>query len=219
MHAHPYTIVDNFFSNPDSIRNFALNLEYKEHPEGRWPGKRSNYLHEIDYRFYVQLMEKVSMLFADRMPREFLDYNCHVNFQKVSADYDQGWVHADDPTYMTCIVYLTPSGNINTGTSFFKLKSGVLPDWRGEEIKRKGTLDPEYRKSKEYSDALNYNNNQFEETVRVGGFYNRFIAFDSPEYHAANEFNTREERLTMIMFFNKLNYLNNPPVSRMRYYL
>lgn len=219
MHAHPYTVVDNFFSDPDAIREFALSLNFSPQPEGRWPGERTQNLHEIDPRFFRQLMEKISYIFADRTPKDFLEYSCGATFQKISADYNKGWVHADDPASLTCIVYLTPQGNINTGTSFFKLKNGVLPDWKYEEVKRKGTLDPSYRKSAEYNNALNYNNDQFEETMRVGGNYNRFIAFDSPEYHAANDFNTDEERLTMVLFFDKLNYLNTPPIARMRYYL
>ena len=221
MHAHPYTIVDNFFSNPDSIREYALKLEYNSCPYGRWPGKRTKYLHELDHNLYVQLMEKISYLFIERSPKDYIDYSCIAMFQKISADYGKGWVHVDDPSYLTCIIYLTPGGNIDTGTSLFKLKNGVLPDWKYEDIKRKGYLDPSYRDTPEYNTALRYNNNQFEETVRIGGNYNRFIAFDSPDYHGANDFNTgtEEERLTLVMFFEKLKYLNKPPLARIGYYL
>ena len=219
MHAHPYTIVDNFFSDPDSIREYALGLEYISSPDGRWPGKRSKLLHELDHRFFVQLMEKISYLFADRSPKDYIDYTCGATFQKISSDYGKGWVHADDPTFLTSIIYLSPSGNIDTGTSFFKLKNGILPDWGNEEVKRRGNLDPSFRQTDEYRNALEYNNNQFNETVRVGGNYNRLIAFDSPEYHSANDFSTKEERLTMVLFFEKFNYQNTPPIARMGYYL
>ena len=42
------TVVDNFFDNPDSIRQFGLSLPKTPDDEGRWPGIRSEELHKID---------------------------------------------------------------------------------------------------------------------------------------------------------------------------
>ena len=40
--------MDNFFSNPDLIRKYALSLEYHRSKDGSWPGERSNTLNIIN---------------------------------------------------------------------------------------------------------------------------------------------------------------------------
>ena len=40
--------IDNFFSNPDLIRKYALSLEYHRSKDGSWPGERSNTLNIIN---------------------------------------------------------------------------------------------------------------------------------------------------------------------------
>ena len=43
--------VDNFFDDPDKIREWGLGLSKQKDPEGKWPGKRSDQLHEVDDAF------------------------------------------------------------------------------------------------------------------------------------------------------------------------
>jgi hypothetical protein len=46
---YPITIVDNFYEDPDSVRDFALGLDYyspkeQDNSEGIYPGKRTKEL-------------------------------------------------------------------------------------------------------------------------------------------------------------------------------
>jgi hypothetical protein len=41
-------VVDNFYANPDAVRNFALNTEYEELGGKNWPGRDSLYEHGKD---------------------------------------------------------------------------------------------------------------------------------------------------------------------------
>ena len=56
---YPITCVDNFFDTPDDIKNYAKTLDYNYSKEGKWPGERSNHLHEINFNFY-----KISRIYS-----------------------------------------------------------------------------------------------------------------------------------------------------------
>ena len=66
-------------------------------------------------------------------------------------------------------------------------------------------------------------NDPFEETIRYNSRYNRLILFDGSNYHASNPFNhddDKEERLTLITFFNSVDRIDDSnlkqPVTTMR---
>ena len=44
----PILCQDDFFDNPDEIREYALSLDYKSDENGHWPGVRTRPLHEIN---------------------------------------------------------------------------------------------------------------------------------------------------------------------------
>ena len=48
MHIIPVSVIDNFLSNPNSIRNWALRQEFFPDPNGQWPGQRTKLLSEIN---------------------------------------------------------------------------------------------------------------------------------------------------------------------------
>ena len=62
--AVPITCVDNFYSDPDKIRNLALGLEF-EPAEKRFnfPGERTAHLFDVDKDFFDQFCEKLFSLF------------------------------------------------------------------------------------------------------------------------------------------------------------
>ena len=42
----PILCQDDFFDNPDEIREYALSLDYKSDENGHWPGVRTRPLHK-----------------------------------------------------------------------------------------------------------------------------------------------------------------------------
>jgi hypothetical protein len=215
METYPLSVVDNFFDNPDKIREYALSLEYARDPDGHWPGLRSRQISEIHSVFYRRMLEKVFSLYMEDL--DFKEWSCSASmkFQLIPAGENyEGWIHLDNDAILTAIVYLTPSGDFNTGTSLFKLKDnhiGYDASWnKHKQLTNKTRDEQEQYRLK--------NNDQFIETSRVGGFYNRFIAFDSGEFHAANDIsmNNKEDRLTLIIFFHRIEGMNQDPVSRVK---
>ena len=201
----PTMSLDNFFEDPDKIVKFANSFEFKQDPNGKWPGKRTDLLHVLDPVFFNFFSAKVlSILY----PMNFGDmsYKVRLYFQKISNDHvNNGWIHTDYSSEVTAIVYL--SKHKECGTSLFKCKN-PYPKILNVLEKEKTYLNKDFKEEKKYLDE---NNNQFEETISLKSRYNRLVMFDSSEFHAAQKFkenNVKEDRMTLIGFFDSINHPN-----------
>ena len=58
----PTTIVDDFFDDPELVRKFALEQEYKSDPDLKWPGARSAELHSVDPNFFGNTIQRFFQL-------------------------------------------------------------------------------------------------------------------------------------------------------------
>jgi hypothetical protein len=197
----PTVCVDNFFDDPIKVKNFALNLNYKKDPEGKWPGERTDYLHAIDRNFFEYVCTKIIRLLYP-MDYSNIYFNAVQNFQKVNGGVfkNQGWVHTDFPKEITAIIYL--SEHKNCGTSLFYKK-----DFNFNLIHNDKKQEMYKNTKKDFSFFLNENNNQFEKTLTINSKFNRLVLFDSSHYHAADKFNDssiKEDRLTLVTFFNQI---------------
>lgn len=202
----PTIIVDDFFDDPQKVKSFANKLKYQKQPEGKWPGKRTNLLHEIDYSFFNHVHLKIlSVLY----PNDFrkISYNATSSFQKVSSKrHIKGWVHKDVKSEVTAIVYL--SKHKNCGTSLWKNKSFFDTDSTMFE-KRKINKKDFYDKNEE--DMIDKHNSNFEKILNVDSLFNRLILFDSHHHHSAENFldkDTQEDRLTLVSFIEKITFNN-----------
>lgn len=201
---YPTIILDNFFNDPLKVVNYANSLEYYQDSEGRWPGKKTKEIHEINKVFFEQFGAKVlSILYPTITDKGF---NCSLCFQKISKEYvHKGWVHQDMAIAdFTAIVYL--SQHTECGTSLFDSKNLTSVKGLNGEKKIDMYLTKNFKKGTQY---LNENNDQFIETVKINSKFNRLIMFDAAQYHAAQKFienNIEEDRLTLIGFFNNINF-------------
>ncbi len=96
-------VVDGFFEDPKKVVNFANTLKFKEGPYGRWPGVRSDALHEVNYKFFISVLSKIFSLSFDYRHHNVNWDNVEMYFQK-TYPYDdknkdsivnKGLVHAD----------------------------------------------------------------------------------------------------------------------------
>ena len=204
------TCIDNFFDNPDSIREYALSLDYPEAP-GHYPGKRSTDLKEINPEFYHAFCKKLFSLFFTETPE---DYMVELKFQLIehqhpnkNSIYNKGWVHLDYNASFAGLVYLNPNADLDTGTAIYK---EIKPPEQSSEsfLRYKDQMESKNRfflngEDKNYEKNINEYNSQYIETIRFSNIYNRLICFESSQHHAAtNLFVENEPRLTLVYFVN-----------------
>lgn len=202
--------IDNFFDEPDMIREWANSLPKERSEDGSWPGYRTLPLHEIDREFQVSLVLKILSAYYDLKYTNVSWTSCNAYFHvipKYSEDTNSlsnvGWVHQDEETDLAGIVYLTPNADVNSGTSLFNLKKEYENSYlRFSNNPQKHAMYNGMRvDEEEYKKALYQHNDKFVETARFGNVYNRLVMYSAQEYHRINSFVTNsEDRMTFVFF-------------------
>jgi len=217
----PVICIDNFFQDPIKVKEFAYSLKYGKGEEGRWPGTRTNPLHEVDFRFFKWSTKKmISAIY----PMNFSEstWVAEQSFQRIPGSLykNKGWVHRDNGVEFTAIVYL--SNHRNCGTSIYRPKI-LGADTINENEKRnfyKNIENLNDKQKKEEKDLLKQNNDQFEKILEIDSVFNRLVMFDANNYHAAENFSNEglnEDRLTLITFFSNVVIPNiKYPLTEMR---
>jgi hypothetical protein len=221
----PSLCVDNFYSNPDKVREFALQQEFKPDPHGRWPGKRTEELWKLDNSFFNDFALKFFSLFFD-VEKTGFKYVLSVRFQLIepyASNEDSlkntGWIHYDDKeNKLGGVIYLTPAAALTSGTSLFQQTKISPLVGEQEQTKNKFYKD---NNDVDYDNLLDAHNNAFTETVRFNNVYNRLICFDTQVAHKANSFCAGSEpRLTQVFFLEKFESDHSlTPIQRHKQYL
>ena len=191
-----FIVIDNFYENPDKIREYALKLDYKN-PENHGA---VGYRCESGRKILDGTKELFEKLLYSRIPdgNKEGEWNYSTNgcFQWCNAAVPIVY-HCDSQQYAG-IVYLTPNAPPNTGTSFFRHKKYKL---RNSEI---------FSKSDWYESDLKYkephlDKTQWETVDSVGNVYNRLVIFNAQQIHGVTEYfgeNINNSRLFQLFFFN-----------------
>ena len=211
----PTTIQDNFFEDPDKIRQWAIHQSFYPSADGRWPGLRTDQLYNVDYSFFQLVIRKSLSLFFDLQQEANINWTAEMTFQIVHKNYDSGWVNSDaHENQITGIVYLNKDTNLTGGTSIMREKNHVLVpkessiDFKKESFLKKKTIQ-------EVEVVREEHNSQFEEIINISNVYNRLVLFDSHLHHKSQSFFSQDDDacLTLIFFIKKL-LVNNTPISR-----
>jgi hypothetical protein len=188
----PTVVLDNFFDDPLWVRDFALKQEYTKDPDGLYPGKRTQPLHELNEKLFKHVINRFNSIFFYLEHIE--GWQARAFFQQIDSSYNEGWVHRD-VDLISGLIYLNPNPSLDTGTTIYKPKATGL---FGVNPMNKQSLPGSVREE---------NNGEFDESIIVKNRFNRLIAFDSTEFHCANKFtgNSPEtNRLTLVFFIERL---------------
>lgn len=183
--APSFVVVDNFYTDPDSVRRFALSQEFKEHPSYH-KGRRTDAVFK-----FAGLKEQFERILGTKIAN-WDKYGTNGCFQYCIAG-DQLVYHQDTQEYAG-VLFLTPDAPPETGTQFFRSKATkkMSAPWRTPEfdmVFKGGFLD----------------RTAFDEVDTVGNVYNRLVLFNSHMIHAATEYfgQTKETgRLFQLFFFD-----------------
>jgi hypothetical protein len=216
MEYFPAICVDDFYEDPDYVREFALAQKFHKNHNGHWPGMRTDGLHNIDDKFFNYFCNKLFSLYFD-LNTTNIKWNVETAFQIIpklhsdkSSAKNTGWIHTDDGYIFAGIIYLNPNPNPDAGTSLYKLINPNNIDSSSAKIDLyKNNIDTDY------DNSINKHNQSFQETARFNNVYNRLISFDSTVYHGANSFYSESEnRLTQVFFVKQITSNQNVPIQR-----
>lgn len=182
-------VVDNFYEEPDSMREFALNQNYDIGGIGR--GYIGNRTHE--QFLFPELKSKFENIMGKKITK-WEEYWMNGRFQYCWSG--QPVVYHCDSQMWGGMIYLTPDAPFQCGTTLYankdnKVRRGCEPGgriaWDGKEG------DP-------FLDGT-----PFEPVDVLGNVYNRLVIFDAQCIHSASEyFGTLKEncRLWQMFFFD-----------------
>ena len=170
-------VVDNFYKEPDAIRDYAINnLTYST--SGYHKGKRSS------ERFILDGTKEIfERILGQRIYNlEHPEYASGV-FQFCTKD-DPIVYHVDTQQHAG-LVYLSPNAPVSTGTATYKSKITGATKFNKEE--RDSDLFKQTFKG--YGDEINfYDGSSYETVDKVGNVYNRLVLFNASSIHAATEY-------------------------------
>lgn len=111
-----YIVIDNFFKEPDSIRQLALSMEYtKSSKKTGWKGYRTsiNNIEIVNYikNKLIEIDDKFKNLLIDGI---FFHYT--LESTKNEIGFQETKLHKDEMEWAG-VVYLTPNPHKNSGTT------------------------------------------------------------------------------------------------------
>lgn len=181
-------VVDNFYENPDEVRQFALSQSF--HDDEGYLGMRTRkqfFFDGVKERFETIIGEKINDWETEDMNGRF--QTCKAGVPLVYHCDAQKWAG---------IVYLTPNAPVNCGTSFYMHKEtkrhhNSQIDWDAGEG------------NKVFNQHTFLDRTPYEMVDTVGNIYNRLVIFDGGLIHAATEYfgwDIPSSRLFHMYFFN-----------------
>lgn len=218
MNNFPIVCVDNFYNDPDKVREFALSQEYMP-SSGHYPGRRSEDLKDLDFNFYREFCSKLFVLcnITDIYSYFLITSFWQVNSieQNINSYKNLGWIHTDDCP-LGGVIYLTPDINKNLGTTIYR----QVQEYPREDIIKNTEIMKKYYSSQEdfgFEEAIKNNNSRFTETAKIYNVYNRLVLFDGDVPHSPSHYYTGEEtRLSQVFFLIKYNSGNKTPIQKVK---
>jgi hypothetical protein len=184
--------IDNFYENPNQVREFALKQEFEV--RGNYPGMRTK-------SFLTDSLKKkfrdILYPFAGEITWWGGEYTG--SFQYTTAS-DRSWIHADSTTDWAAVCYLTPNAPVTAGTGIFKHKE---TGWMHYDYKQ-AEKDPNYNKFAPPGDEM-IDYTKWEMVDRVGNVFNRLIMYRADNYHVSLDYfgkDLYDGRLFQVFFFN-----------------
>ena len=175
-------VVDNFYTDPYAVREYALQQEFKEDLR-YYKGRRTEEQHFIPGT--KQAFERIMGIKI----REWESHGMNGRFQYCIPE-DPIVYHNDGQTW-AAMIYLHPNPPYSCGTSLYASKDGAM---RTSDANFEGAYDGGF-----------YDATKFELVDSIGNVFNRLFIFDAQHIHAGSQYfgtNKEDSRLFQIFFFD-----------------
>jgi len=190
-----FWVVDNFYADPDKIRDYALSQVFFE-GEGAvgWRTRKQFLFDGLKEQFEKIINKKI----LDHTEQNTGWYDRGINGRFQACEAGTKMVFHCDSQQWAAVLYLTPDAPPQSGTSFYRHKetkvrhSSEIAWGTGDELKtfnQKTFVDP----------------TPFERVDTVGNVYNRLVIFDGKLIHSGNDYfgwDIASSRFFQIFFFD-----------------
>jgi hypothetical protein len=198
--ANKYHVIDNFYENPDSVRDLALSLDYIDISKDNYPGYQSSFPclgNGVIQKFESYIQGEVDVESSRALMGHFRWIPGHGESRLK--------VHTDMLDW-TVVIYLSPDGPKEAGTNIYRHKeTGLIGPPDSELMKKLG-----FSSFKEYEDKIvvpdTLDPDAWEIIDNIEYQYNRCLLFKANElFHShTNGFGSvlKDARMTQNFFFN-----------------
>jgi hypothetical protein len=123
-------VVDDFYSNPDQVRNFAIAQEFTI--SGNYPGSRTK-------SFLDQSLKDAIQTILWNHGGEVTNWHDTDGFTgsfQLTTAQDRSWIHSDHHNTWAAVCYLTPDAPVTGGTGLFRHKAtgALTSDEMGDRL-------------------------------------------------------------------------------------
>lgn len=179
-------IADDFYDNPDDVRNMALSQEFSV--RGNYPGMRTKSFLSDSVKEVINALVSHA---AGGVTDWLLDENGegYTGAFQICTAMDRTWIHSDYNNMWAGVCYLTPDAPLSGGTALYKHK-------KTQERMSVENID-------HGEDGYDYT--KWEVVDRIGNIYNRLILYPGKLFHASIDYfgnNMSNGRLFQTFFFN-----------------
>ena len=157
-------ITDDFYSNPDEVRNFALAQDFIV--KGNWPGKRTSSFLTEDTKVSIQtILQPVGGLVTN-----WNAFDGYTGSFEVATALDRSWIHTDHYNTWAGVCYLTPNAPYTAGTGLFRHRATgatmahELTEYESQDMTKWDLID------------------------RIGNRYNRLAMYRSDQFHMSLDY-------------------------------
>lgn len=182
-------IIDDFYINPDEVREYALTQDFDV--DGNYPGHRT--VSHLDDDLKDSLQNLVEP-FAGKITYWGGDYSG--SFQYTTSE-DRSWIHSDSTAGWAAVLYLTPDAPVSSGTGLYKHKETGLCGWDNSKYTEEETsLAPHMSEARDYT--------KWDLVDRLGNKFNRLVMYRSDNYHVSMDYFGKDKydgRLFQVFFF------------------
>lgn len=108
-------ITDNFYSNPDGVRSWILQQEFKHY---KYPGLRTKSFLTEDTKLTIQNL----LMNAGGLVTNWNQEDGLTGSFELATSTDRSWIHTDHYNTWAGVLYLTPDAPLSSGTGIYQYK-------------------------------------------------------------------------------------------------
>jgi hypothetical protein len=173
-------ITDDFYSNPDNVRAYALNQPFEV--AGNYPGMRTKPYLPDDLKAAIQHI----VYTAGGKVTDWFENAGYTGAFQICTAQDRTWIHADSYNSWAAVCYLTPNAPLSAGTALYRHKA-----------------TGEYSKTDNNHEGYDYT--KWDMVDYIANKYNRIVLYRGNLFHASADYfgdNLQNGRLFQTFFFN-----------------